>query len=167
MYQNTKNIRQQIKPECAFTALYKMPAIMSSIRHFQNWEKSHWQSSWRVFVCIFITNGWAIWAVELTHTHRQIDRQTDRHTDTLGSILTHSVRMTQFKTQTSVAGQQTRSPPLCYNLNIYRWHTFANINSHTFIDLHTYTRARAKRRERQRNSYTYKHKLTHKSCHEI
>ena len=44
-------------------------------------------------MCIFIEIGSAVWAVALTHTYIH----TYTHTDTLGSILTYSVRLTEYK----------------------------------------------------------------------
>ena len=44
----------------------------------------------------FIKIGPSFWAVEMTYT----DRQTHRHTDTLGSIATYSVKLTEYKNGT-------------------------------------------------------------------
>ena len=43
----------------------------------------------------FIKIGPLVWAVEMIQTHAQTDRHT--HTDTLGSIATYSVILTEYK----------------------------------------------------------------------
>ena len=47
----------------------------------------------------FIKIGPSVWAVEMTHTDTQTDTHTHRHTHTPGSIVTYSVKLTEYKNE--------------------------------------------------------------------
>ena len=77
-----------------------MAAMTSSIQYFQNLREKALANILESLCVDFHQNRLSRLGCRAdtdTQTDTHTDRQTDRHTDTLASILTYSVRMTEYK----------------------------------------------------------------------
>ena len=71
-----KKIGAKLRPwECRNEKRTKWPPWRHPFWIFKIREKCHWQISSRSFVESFIKIDQSVWAVEMTHTHRQTHRQ--------------------------------------------------------------------------------------------